>query len=193
MRDLILVMTMSLDGFVSDIDGGIAWMFNGDQAARAWRLAVVSEAGLHIMGSRTFRDMAAHWPASTDIFAPAMNQIPKAVFSAQGEAILPPATDASQPASAGWAEAYVARGDLATEIAKLKTAPGKPVVAHGGATFARSLLASGLVDQLNLVICPVALGQGRPIFTGLAEQKRFTLVSSQAFPRGAIAQIYRPA
>ena len=65
MRDLILKMSISIDGFVGGPDGGI----------KIWN------ASLHIMGSRTFHDMAAYWPTSTEVFAAPMNQIPKAVFS----------------------------------------------------------------------------------------------------------------
>ena len=88
MRDLILKMSMSLDGFVSDLEGGNTWMFGSDQESRACAVETLWNASLHIMGSRSFRDMAAWWPTSTDVFAPPMNRIPKAVFSRQGPAIL---------------------------------------------------------------------------------------------------------
>jgi len=88
MRDLILKMSVSIDGFVGGPDGGIKWVFDSDQEATAWIVKTVWNASLHIMGSRTFHDMAAYWPTSTEVFAPPMNQIPKAVFSRQGPAIL---------------------------------------------------------------------------------------------------------
>lgn len=65
--------------------------------------------------------------------------------------------------------------------------------AYGGATFARSLIAHGLVDQFELMIVPIALGRGLPIFTELTQPRRLTLVSWTAFPKGSILQIYRPA
>jgi len=198
-RELILKMSISVDGFVAGADGAINWVFGPDQAARAWSVETVSNASLHIMGSRTFQDMAGFWPTSTDIFASPMNQIPKAVFSRQGETILPRAPAAPehpaalQPGAESWAQAYVASGDLAEEIAMLKARDGKPIIAHGGARFARSLVAQGLIDQFVLLVHPVALGQGMPIFSQLASQMRLTMVSSKAFPGGAVAQIYRPA
>ena len=76
MRELILKMSMSLDGFVSDLEGRNTWMFGADQAAKAWSVETLWDASLHIMGSRSFRDMAAWWPTSTDQFAPPMNRIP---------------------------------------------------------------------------------------------------------------------
>lgn len=209
MRELILTMSMSLDGLVARPGGDIKWVFGDDQAAIAWKLAVVSDASLHIMGSRTFRDMAAFWPTSTTVFAPPMNRIPKAVFSGQGQVVLKMAgtttglkdtgADAGstrsgqlQPGAESWGEAYVAGGDLASEIARLKAHDGKPIIAHGGAGFARSLITQGLVDRYSLLVHPVALGKGLPIFCDLTAPRSLKLVSSKAFPEGSVAQIYRP-
>lgn len=210
MRELILKMSMSLDGFVSDLDGGNKWMFGADQEARAWTVDTIWNASLHIMGSRSFQDMAAWWPTSTDVFAQPMNQIPKAVFSRQGPAILRTVNTSAaldeararagttqsaqpQPGAESWAEAYVASGDLAEEIAKLKAQEGKPIIAHGGVRFARSLVAHGLVDQFVLGVHPIALGKGLPLFSDLPAWRPLRLVSSKAFPGGSVAQIYRPA
>ena len=88
MRDLILKMSISIDGFVSDLDGRNTWMFGADQETKAWVVETIWNASLHIMGSRGFHDMAAWWPTSTDQFAPPMNRIPKAVFSRRGLADL---------------------------------------------------------------------------------------------------------
>ncbi|MGH8202262.1 MAG: dihydrofolate reductase family protein [Steroidobacteraceae bacterium] len=211
MRELILKMSISIDGFVGSADGGLKWVFSGDSEAIAWTVDTVWNASLHIMGSRTFRDMASFWPTSTEVFAPPMNQIPKAVFSRRGAAILDAVgttgalRDARanadsgsgsaqlQPGAESWAQAYVASGDLATEVAALKAKEGKPIIAHGGATFVRSLIAAGLVDQYHLLIHPVVLGKGLPIFTGLEAPKRLQLLSAKVFPRGAVAHIYRAA
>ncbi len=210
MRELILGMAMSLDGFVAGPAGEIQWIFDGDPEAIAWKVENVRNAGLHIMGSHTFQDMAAFWPTSTSVFAPAMNQIPKAVFSKQASTVLKAATttkaledaqtDAGdtpsgqlQPGAQSWGEAYVASGDLAEEIARLKAQGGKPIFAHGGAAFARSLIAKHLVDQYQLLVYPVVLGKGLPIFADVIQLVPFKLIHSVAFPEGSVAQIYRPA
>ncbi len=193
MRDLILKMSISIDGFVSDLDSRNTWMFGADQEAKAWSVDYLWNASLHIMGSSSFHSMAAWWPTSTDQFAPPMNQIPKAVFSRQGSAILNDVNRAAaaQPGAESWAEAYVASGDLAEEIAMLKAQEGKPIIAHGGVRFARSLVAQGLIDQFALMRVPVALGKGLPLFSELAVPTPLRLMSSKAFPGGAVAQIYR--
>jgi dihydrofolate reductase len=207
MRELILAMSMSLDGFVAGPEGEAQWVFNGDQEAIAWKVEKLRNVSLHIMGSRVFRDMAAFWPTSTAVFAPPMNQIPKAVFSKQGAAVLKAAAtteglrDAQagdpqagqlQPGAESWAQAYVASGDLAHEVAKLKAKGGKPIIAHGGAAFARSLIAQNLVDEYVLMVYPIALGKGLPIFSDLPAPRPLKLVRSKAFPLGTVAQIYRP-
>jgi hypothetical protein len=87
-RDLILKMAISVDGFVSDVDGRNRWIFGADREAKAWGVESIWNASLHTMGSRSFLAMAPFWQTSTDVFAPPMNQIPKAVFSRQGPAIL---------------------------------------------------------------------------------------------------------
>lgn len=207
MRELILGMSVSLDSFVSGPEGEAKWIFSGDQEAIAWKVENAWNASLHIMGSRTFQGMAAFWPTATGVFAPPMNQIPKAVFSKQGAAVLNAATTAVrhaqaqannptgqlQPGAESWADAYVASGDLADEITKLKAKKGKPIMAHGGAAFARSLIAQNLVDEYVLLVYPIALGKGVPIFSDLPAPRPLKLVRSKAFPLGAVAQIYRPA
>lgn len=75
---LILQMRMSLDGFVCGPNGEMDWMFpHFGEDSTAWVLESLWQAGVHIMGSKTFRDMAAFWPSSTGTCAPPMNEIPK--------------------------------------------------------------------------------------------------------------------
>src|SRR5438105_15681588 len=99
---------------------------------------------------------------------------------------------AGTPAEATWAAARVARGDLAAEIGRLKQEPGKEIMAHGGAGFARSLVRLGLVDEYRLLVSTVALGRGLGLFSSLARPIDLELISTSAFPGGAIAKIYRP-
>jgi dihydrofolate reductase len=200
MRELILKMFMSLDGFVGTTDGNPAGLMPPpDPVGKAWNAERAWDTSLHLVGSRTFQMWAGYWPTATDEFAAPMNQIPKAVFSKQGAAILEAARVAQdkpgtrQPGAESWAQAYVASGDLVEEVGKLKAQDGKPMFAYGGATFARSLIAHGLVDQFELAIIPIVLGQGLPIFTGLARPRPLTLLSSKAFPKGTVVQVYRPA
>src|SRR5580704_1945586 len=112
MRKLMMKMSISVDGFVGAANGEIDWIFKTtDEEATAWIVGLCRESGLHIMGSKTFHDMASYWPTSTEAFAAPMNEIPKAVFTKKGLArgILPSA--ASSPAAVSWAEVRVFDGD----------------------------------------------------------------------------------
>jgi dihydrofolate reductase len=208
MRKLVLKMSVSVDGFVGGPNGEIDWIFRTmDEEATAWTVGVVGQAGLHIMGSRTFHDMAAYWPSSTQPFAAPMNEIPKVFFSRSGSAKAGGATTtralvdaraqavaqpgAATPAIESWNAARVASGDLAEEIARLKQEPGKDIVAHGGAAFAQSLARLGLVDEYRLLVHPVALGRGLPLFSGLSAPVDLALVEVKPFRGGAVALSYR--
>jgi len=193
MRKLIMKMSVSLDGFVSGANGENDWIFKtGDKESLAWSVGSARQAGLIIMGRKSFEGMAPYWPTATGPFAAPMNEIPKAVFTKKGYKGFDPGTDAS-PAAASWAKARVFDGDLAEGIRKFKAEPGKPIVAIGGAGFMRSLIATSLIDEYILAIHPVALGSGLPIFTDLAIPLYLKLVDLKRFPGGAVAHTFHPA
>ena len=74
---------------------------------------------------------------------------------------------------ASWTNPGIASGDLADgDRATEAAGPGKPILAHGGASFARSLVRRGLIDEYCLLIHPVALGRGLPLFPDLAQAAR---------------------
>jgi dihydrofolate reductase len=79
--------------------------------------------------------------------------------------------------------------DLVSEIKKLKQQEGNYILAHGGATFAQSLVKHDLIDEYRLVIHPVILGKGMPIFN-LADQLNLKLESSTALGGVTVANIY---
>jgi dihydrofolate reductase len=193
MRKLIMKMSVSLDGFVSGPNAGNDWVFKtGDEESKAWSVGQVREAGLIIMGRKSFEGLATYWPTAPGPFAAPMNEIPKAVFTKKGYAGITPGAEQSA-AAASWAEARVFDGDLAEGIRELKAEPGKPIVAIGGAGFMQSLIASGLIDVYVLAIHPVVLGAGLPIFNGLAKPLYLKLVDVKVFPGGVIAKTYNPA
>ena len=191
MRKLIMKMSLSIDGFVAGPDGKADWIFrNSDETSRAWSVAQSREAGLIIMGRKSFEVLAAYWPTATGPFAAPMNEIPKALFTKKGFKGIDPVPHAEQsPATASWAEARVFDGDLAEGIRELKSGPGKPILAIGGAGFMRSLITTGLIDEYHLVVHPVVLGGGLPIFNDVPPLD-LKLVDVRAFPGGIVAHTY---
>lgn len=191
MRKLIMKMSISLDGFVSGSNGENDFIFKtGDPESLAWSIEQSSEAGLIIMGRKSFELMAPYWPTATGPFAAPMNEIPKAVFTKKGFKCSDPGPEASA-AERSWAGALVFDGDLAAGIRELKAESGKPIVAIGGAGFMQSLIRTGLIDEYVLATHPVALGSGHPIFAGLEIPLYLKLVDVKTFPGGTMAKTYR--
>ena len=183
MRKLVLSMGVSLDGLVArpGRHGAGGWgLPPDDPGLKQRKLGWMGDVGLHLMGRKTYEEMSEFWPTSHDAYAAPMNEIPKVVFSRTLE-------------RAEWAGSQIARGDLAQEIATLKREPGKDMLAWGGAAFAQSLSRLGLVDEYRLILQPVALGQGLPLFNDLSAPLRLELVDAQTYPTGAALHVYRPA
>ncbi len=190
MRKLIMKMSVSLDGFVADFNDQKDWLFKtGDEQSLEWSVDKIRQAGLIIMGRKSFETMAPYWPTATGPFAKPMNEISKAVFTQKGFAGIQRSVEQS-PAGASWTEARIFDGDLAEAIRELKAEPGKPIVALGGAGFMQSLIATGLIDEYHLAIHPVALGSGLQIFTGLKIPLYLKLGEVKIFPKGIVAKTY---
>ena len=180
MRKLILKMSVSIDGFVGGPKNEADWIFvSMDEGAVEWTMNSIWQAGVHIMGSRTFHDMASYWPSSNEVYAAPMNEIPKVVFSRTLE-------------RADWPETRIARGDLRDEIEKLKREPGNDLIAYGGARLDQSLTRLGLVDEYRLMIQPAALGDGLPLFKDLPEPLQLELVEAETYSGGLAIHVYRP-
>ncbi len=185
MRELVLeIATISLDGYICEEDTDF-WRLYGpmaitDPQLNEYFLTTLGRAGTHIMGRVTYESMAAHWPKSAEPVAIIMNEVPKVVFSRTMK-------------SACWSQSRIACGDTAREIADLKRQRGGEIVAHGGATFARSLASLDLVDLYRLYVYPVVLGAGLPLFTELAKPRPLRLTSCRSFKSGVLALEYRPA
>jgi dihydrofolate reductase len=180
MRRVVLQMGVTLDGYVAGPGGEGDWGLPPEHPdVRAWKVASLTRAGTHIMGRVTYEQMAGYWPNETGDYAEFMNTLPKVVFSKT----LP---------AAGWPGSRVARGDLTAEITALKSESGGEIMAHGGAAFVQALSRLGLIDEYRLVILPVALGRGLPLFKDLAKPLRVDLAEAKTFPDGTAIHVYQP-
>jgi dihydrofolate reductase len=92
-----------------------------------------------------------------------------------------------------WANTTVLSGDVAAAIGELKATPGGgELQVHGSGALIRWLLENDLVDELNLLIVPVVLGQGTRLFPDAGPDIALDLVDSRADSKGVTLQIYRP-
>lgn len=179
MRNVVLIMTASIDGYVTKPDGMSVGMISEPAELKRWKLDLISRAGLHAMGRKTYEQMKTVWPSSTDPYAAPMNDIPKIVFS-------------KTLTTADWPESTIASGDLAGEINHLRAQDGGAIIAWGGATFAQSLARANLIDEYALITSPVAYGGGKPLFLNLTEALELELRAASTFASGHILCQYLP-
>jgi dihydrofolate reductase len=181
MRKVIVQTSVSVDGFVAPRKGAPDHRSAPeDPVLKQRKLDWMRDAGTHAMGRVTYQEMAGHWPYSSDDYAAPMNELPKVVFSKTLE-------------DADWNDSRVARGDLGEEISALRQEPGGDIIAWGGASFVQALSRAALVDEYRLVVNPVALGDGLPLFKDLPAPITLQLVEATTYASGAILHIYRPA
>jgi dihydrofolate reductase len=180
MGQVVLQMGVTLDGYVKGTGAEGGWGLPREHPdVRAWKVASPRRVGTHIMGRVTYEEMAGHWPNQTGDYADVMNNLPKVVFST------------SLPA-AGWPGSRIARGDLTAEIAALKAETDGEIMAHGGAAFVQALSRQRVIDEYRLVILPVALGGGKPLFEDLAKPLRVDLAETKRLPDGTVIHVCRP-
>jgi dihydrofolate reductase len=160
-------------------DGDVDFIFKTlGGSVTTWLVDVLAGAGAHLVGRKTYEDMASHWPTSSEPFATPMNTIPKVVFS-------------KTLREASWGETRIARGDLLDEVEKLKREDGKYLLAHGGSGFVQALVRHDLVDEYRLLVHPVAIGAGLPLFPTGPRPAHLKLVSSTPHDNGTLVNVYR--
>ncbi|WP_419893196.1 dihydrofolate reductase family protein [Oceanobacillus kimchii] len=108
-----------------------------------------------------------------------MNEIPKVIFSKTLK-------------EANWNRSRVVSGDIKEEVSRLKQQPGNYILAHGGARFAQSLSRFDLIDEYRLIIHPVVLGKGQPLFKNLADMINLKLLNTRVFHTGVVLHTYQP-
>jgi dihydrofolate reductase len=153
-----------------------------DSEAMAFVGEFYQRADAFLFGRRTFEFFAGYWGVRKDLEDPivgALNTRPKYVAS----------TTLTDPE---WADTTVLSGDLAAAIRQLKGNPTGELQVHGSGLLIRWLLENDLVDEMNLLVCPVVVGLGMRLFPDTGPDIALDLVDSRAFPKGIMLQVYRP-
>lgn len=187
MRKLKLQMQLSLDGYVAGPKGEMDWMmWNWDDQIKDYITALTEPVDCILLGSHMPEGFVGHWKAITANpadpqfpFAKKMYDTPKVVFSKKLE-------------KSTWDNTVVAKGDISEEVNKLKTQPGKDIIAYGGANFASNLIKYNLIDEYYLFVNPVIIGDGMPIFKEIIQKRNLKLVQAIPFSCGIVVLHYRP-
>lgn len=183
MRTLKLQMQITTDGYVAGPHGELDWMtWNMDAPLLAFINEVTDSSDTILLGRKMTPGFVKYWedvvekPDSPEFaFAQKMVGMPKVVFSKTVQQI-------------DGRNVRVENGDLVPAVKQLKDQSGKDIVVYGGATFVSSLLQHDLIDELNLFVNPVAIGEGLRVFS---TRKKLKLERSVAYACGIVVNTYR--
>jgi dihydrofolate reductase len=186
MRKLIVFNHVTLDGYFVDKNGDMSWA-KADHQDAEWNAFVAENAsggGVLVFGRITYELMAGFWPTPFAIenmpdIAKGMNSMPKVVFSRRLE-------------QASWKNTTLVKGDLASEIRKMKQQPGEGMAILGSGSIVSQLAQEGLIDEYQIVVNPIVLGAGRTMFDGVKEKLSLKLTKTRAFKNGNVLLCYEP-
>ncbi len=189
MRKLIVSMNITLDGFMSGPDCELGWHLKYWTKEMGDALCVqLLKADTILLGKVTFNAMAKYWPLKLSdtsctgadfAFANMMNSYSKIVFSNTG-------------AIARWNNSRLANNEIENEIMHLKKQPGKDIVIYGSGKLVEFLMQKKLINEYQLWIHPVVLGQGNPFFRNPAQRLNLKHIGTKQFESGVILLKYKP-
>jgi dihydrofolate reductase len=173
-------MQITVDGFVAGPEGQLDWMtWEMDETLIAFINQLTDTSDTILMGRKMTEGFVNYWegvqPDSPEYeFAQKMVTMPKVVFS-------------KTVTSMSGRNVRVENGPIVDAVNELKHQDGKDLIAYGGATFVRSLIENQLIDELNLFVNPIAIGDGLRIVSGRTPLK---LLASTAYGSGIVVNTY---
>ena len=166
---------------MAGIKGELDWHFpfwTEEMAAYASRQLRAMDTIL--VGRLTYQKMAAYWPfAPRNDFSAMMNNYEKIVFSTSLKK-----TD--------WQHSRVLAGNIGEEIIRLKQAPGRDMIIYGSASIVQAFLLMGLIDEFQVWLHPVAIGNGIPLFKSQSDMLSLRLLKTKTLCSGVLLLHYAP-
>ena len=183
MRKLILFNMITLDGFFEGSGQDISW-HQVDEEFNDFAIEQIETVDTIIFGRITYEGMASFWPTplamETDpAIAQKMNTVSKIVVSHTLE-------------KADWNNTRLIKENVFEEIARLKQQSGKDLIIFGSGNLASTFLQQGLIDEIRVIVNPVVLGAGTPLFRDI-QPLNLTLLKTRTFRNGNVLLYYQPA
>jgi dihydrofolate reductase len=181
---LIVFNHVTLDGYFTDRNGDMSWAHSDDPESHAFAAENATGEGVLVFGRITYEMMASFWPTSAAAkafpeVAERMNSAPKVVFSRTLD-------------KATWNNTKLVKGGVAAEIRKMKTEPGEGMAILGSGTIVSQLAEEGLIDEYQVVVNPIVLGQGRTMFEGVKKRLPLKRTKTRTFGNGNVFVCYEP-
>jgi dihydrofolate reductase len=190
MRRIIVTTWVTLDGFIAGLNNEMEWIGAiYDDAMAKYESDLVSTADTLILGRVTYESFAGSWPHVPDNpsasegekeYARKLNRMRKVVFS-------------RSLGKVEWNNSALYREIVPAEITKLKQEPGQDIVIYGSASVVSELTNHGLIDEYQLLVHPVVLGSGKPLFKDIRKKVDLKLVKTKTHPSGVVVLYYQPA
>ncbi|WP_168221093.1 dihydrofolate reductase family protein [Actinomadura sp. WMMA1423] len=180
MRRLFLHINVSIDGYIADPAGDIDWRF-ADEEFQSHLDDMLESIGGMVFGRTAYEQLASYWPTAGDEVSPTqrrrMHDLPKYVMSRTLR-------------STRWNNSHLLGDDPATALADLKRQDGRDLALFAGGRAATAAIRLGVLDELRLVVNPVLLGGGTPLFNGGHPVQDLRLTQSRRFTSGALLNTY---
>jgi len=181
-RKLAVFNQVTLDGYFTDARGDISWAHKHDAEWNAYVEGNAATEGPLLFGRITYEMMASFWPTPM-----ATEQMPKVAEGMNKRLKLVASRTLDQ---VSWENTELLKGDLLAEVRQLKAEPGDDITILGSGSLVAQLSAAGLIDRYQVVINPIALGEGRTMFDGMDKRLDLTLTGSRTFENGSILLSY---
>ena len=184
MRKIIVFNNITLDGYFSGPKGEYDWFIQDPELARQSQ-ETQGSVDTFMFGRVTYDIMSSFWPtpaakAANPAFADILNNAKKIVFSRSLK-------------KADWQKTEIVDSIGEAEIRKLKQAPGANIMIFGSGSIVNQLTDLGLIDEYQLVLNPVALGKGIPMFKDLQKKAGLKLLEAKPFKSGIVLLRYKYA
>ncbi|UEG48953.1 dihydrofolate reductase family protein [Ferruginibacter lapsinanis] len=184
-RRLIVFNQITSDGYFVDSTGDMSWAHKHDEEWEEFVAGNATGGALLVFGRITYEMMAGFWSTPFAMeqmpeVAAGMNNLPKLVFSTTLE-------------KATWNNTMLVKAGMADKIREMKKESGRDMVILGSGTIVSQLTDEGLVDEYQLIINPIALGNGRTLFEGIQKPVNFTLTHTRVFKNGNVLLCYVPS
>ncbi|MCX2681570.1 dihydrofolate reductase family protein [Galbibacter sp. EGI 63066] len=195
MNRLILETQISIDGYIADENGGTDWMiwnwgpnWSWDKELQAYHSNLNKSANTILISSQMAQEgFNAHWLEVSKDPTDTRFDFASHIINANKFVASRTLTKETQ-IPGGWDNTAILRGNLEKEIIKLKNLNNENIIVYGGAELVSFLIDSDLIDEYHLIINPVALGKGLPIFKNRANLE---MVNATSFQCGIIVNHYK--
>jgi dihydrofolate reductase len=186
MRKLIVSNLVTLDNSFARANGDLDW-HHTDAEFDVYSANQLKEMDAILLGRNTYEMFASFWPTEQAIAenpgtAEGMNGLEKIVFS----------TTLNSVSWGTFNNARLVKNDAVEEINRLKQQDRKDLVIFGSGTLISSLVPSGVIDEYRLLVHPLVLEDGIPLFKGLDSDLKLTLIDTQPFKSGNVLLTYTP-